>query len=245
MTKQTLLFDLDDTLIHCNKYFQGVIDHFAEQLALWFAEYRLGIDEIKQKQLDIDISGVTQFGFTLEHFPQSLVDTYLHFAAVYGRPVSGRETAWLKDLGWSVYDQDAEPYPYMTETLEELRTDGHQLCLYTGGVPAVQQKKVKKAGLEAFFENRMFVRRHKNTEALDEILKSGPFDRKRTWMIGNSIRTDVLPALENGIHSIYLPSPNDWEFNLVEVNAEPQGAFLTLSSLKEIRYAIREYTSSG
>ncbi|GIP35865.1 HAD family hydrolase [Paenibacillus sp. J2TS4] len=242
MTKQTLLFDLDDTLIHCNKYFQSIIDQFADQLELWFKDYGLAAEEIKQKQLEIDISGVTRNGFTDEHFPQSLVDTYSHFAAVYGRLSSPKEMDWLRELGWSVYDQEAEPYPYMQETLAELQTDGHLLCLYTGGVPAIQQKKVKQVGIGPFFENRMFVRQHKNTEALNGILKSSQFDRKQTWMIGNSMRTDVLPALEAGIHSIYLPAPNDWSFNVVEVETKPQGAFLTLSSLREIRYAIQEYT---
>lgn len=244
MTSQTLLFDMDDTLIHCNKYFQDVIDRFSEQMSEWFLAGGLeGLDPetIKAKQLEIDIAGVTQKGFVETHFPESLVDTYRYFCELYGIPQHSLHVDKLFRLGQSVYAMKVEPYPYMKEALQQLVDDGHELHLYTGGVPSIQQDKIAAAGLEPFFEDRIFIRQHKNTEALRQILHDSGFDRSRTWMIGNSMRTDVLPALENGIHSIYLPAQLEWQFNVVEIKVKPVGAYLQLNSLRELRSAIRDY----
>lgn len=244
MNHQTLLFDMDDTLIHCNKYFQQIIDNFAEQMEDWFSFVGLKAEEIKQKQLEIDISGVTLHGFVETHFPESLVETYLYFSDLFGRKPQAADKDWMVRIGRSVYEVEVEPYPYMKETLQELENDGHRLYLYTGGVPAIQQRKIEAAGLERFFGERIFIRQHKNTQELDKILRSADFDRKNTWMIGNSMRTDVLPALENGIHSIYLPAVNEWQFNVVDVYAKPLGAYFTLNSLREIKRAIAGYVNA-
>ncbi|GIP39572.1 haloacid dehalogenase [Paenibacillus sp. J31TS4] len=238
MKPQTILFDMDDTLVHCNKYFMLVLDQFADLMETWFASYELSKQEVLDKQLEIDIAGVHVLGFTESHFPQSLVDTYRHFGTLTGRRLSRMEVTELQELGRSVYEHEVEPYPYMVEALQELEEDGHRLYLYTGGVEAIQMRKVKAVSLETYFQDRIFIRRHKNAEALDAILKANGFDRSQTWMVGNSMRTDVMPALENGIHAIYLPAENEWAFNVVEATAEPQGAFLTLRSLNEVRAAI-------
>lgn len=241
MKEQTILFDLDDTLVHCNKYFDLVIEQFLDQMQTWFGSYRLHISHIKQKQIDIDMMNVSIHGFSAAHFPQSFVETYMYFSTQYGRMPSRKETQWLEALGLSVFEQEVEPYPDMIETLTELQALGHHLVLYTGGVDEVQWKKIKAMQLQTFFDERIFIRQHKNVTALEAIIKSESFERERTWMIGNSLRTDVAPALELGIHSIYVPAITEWEYNMIEILIKPQGAFLKLGSLKEVPQAIHNY----
>jgi putative hydrolase of the HAD superfamily len=60
-------------------------------------------------------------------------------------------------------------------------------------------------------------------------------------MIGNSLRTDIVPALESGIHAIFIPADNEWNYNIVEVKSEPAGAYLTISSLNQVPNAINAY----
>lgn len=241
---EKILFDLDDTLAHCNKYFDIVLDQFADELLTWFAAYPITEDEVKRKQLEIDIRGVEIHGFSTDHFPQSLVDTYKHYASLTGRPVSKHEEELLRKLGSSVYDQEVEPYPNMRATLDVLMADGHELHLYTGGVAKMQMKKVEKLELHHYFGDRIYIRQHKTTSTLEDILHQGHFDREHTWMIGNSLRTDITPALETGIHCIYIPAKTEWQFNMVHVNAKPKGAFLTLQSLVEVPKAISLYLST-
>lgn len=235
---QTLLFDLDDTLIHCNKYFDQVLDQFADLLSTWFSSYSLTDAAIKQKQLEIDIAGVHLHGFSMDHFPSSLVETYQYFSHLLGRLPSRDEEEELLALGKSVYELEVEPYPGMVETLDRLVAMDHQLYLYTGGIVAHQQKKIKSVKLEAYFSDRVFVRQHKTAEALEEILQDNGFDRSRTWMIGNSIRTDIVPALKAGIHCIHIPAILEWEYNNIEITDAAKGFFLKLRSLDAVPEAI-------
>ncbi|MEK0313927.1 HAD family hydrolase [Cohnella sp. 56] len=243
--EQNILFDLDDTLIHCNKYFHFVQAQFADLMTTWFAANGLTKEEALAKHNEIDIAGVHVVGFKSEHFPQSFVDTYRHFSALHGRPTSAAEEELLWKLGLSVYEQEVEPYPYMNETLEALQDAGHQLHLYTGGDPVIQKRKIEKMGLERFFRDRIYIHMHKNIEALKDILRMRQLRLDRTWMIGNSVRTDVLPALSCGLHAIYLKQEREWDYNVLPIDAQPSGAFLTLSSLRQVPAAIGEYLQRG
>lgn len=239
--KQTLLFDLDDTLIHCNKYFHLILEQFSDLMEEWFQPLGIPKSEILRKHTEIDIAGVQVFGFKSEHFPQSFVDTYRYFSQLTGRPSSPLEEERLWKLGMSVYELEVEPYPHMEETLEALAREGHDLHLYTGGDARVQQNKIDRLKLQRFFDDRIYIRQHKNTEAMEQIIKERGLDRSSTWMIGNSLRTDVMPALKCGIHSVYLQHENEWQFNVVPIEQQPSGAFLTLQSLIEVPPAIRGY----
>ncbi|MFK7692812.1 HAD family hydrolase [Paenibacillus sp. HJGM_3] len=245
LTTQTILFDLDDTLIHCNKYFDFVLDQFFDLMTTWFAGYRVTKEEVKTKQYEIDEQGVQKHGFVSDHFPQSLVDTYIHFSTVTGRETSVEEQERLYDLGNSVYTLTIEPYPNMTETLEKLVLQGHELFLYTGGDTVIQERKVKQMGLNAFFGDRIFISPHKTTAMMESILDKQRFDRNKTWMIGNSIRTDIVPAIETGINAIHIPAISEWKYNIVEIQSKPQRLYLQLKSLLEVPPAILQYGTLG
>ncbi|MEF3307131.1 HAD family hydrolase [Paenibacillus sp. GYB003] len=243
MNKQTILFDLDDTLIHCNKYFDAVLDQFADLMTTWFHGYRLQTDEVKRKQYEFDSVGVEKLGFAAGHFPQSLVQTYEHYSAMTGRAASAEERERLIELGKSVYEfPNLEPYPNMAETLGALSDQGHELFLYTGGDAAIQESKVKRMGLGAYFGDRLFISAHKTTDVLESILTKQRFDRDKTWMIGNSIRTDVVPALETGINAIHIPAITEWQYNVVDIDVKPKRAFLQLKKLLEVPPAISRYS---
>ncbi|GAA3409777.1 HAD family hydrolase [Paenibacillus hodogayensis] len=243
MMKQTILFDLDDTLIHCNKYFDAVLDQFADLIATWFNSYQVGTAEIKDKQYEFDLVGVQKLGFAVGHFPQSFVETYEHYSALTGREPSAEEREQLIKLGRSVYEfPTLEPYPDMTETLGSLREQGHELFLYTGGDLDVQASKVKRMGLDAYFGDRLFISPHKTTDVLESILSRHSFNRDKTWMIGNSIRTDVIPALETGINAIHIPAIMEWQYNVVNIEVQPKKAFLQLQKLLDVPPAISRYS---
>jgi putative hydrolase of the HAD superfamily len=241
MQTQLIIFDLDDTLVHCNLYFERILDTFAEKLSEILTAERFDVAQIRKKQQEIDLIGVEKLGFTLDHFPQSLVDTYTYFCKLSGQQIDERYITLFRELGRSVYELQIDPYPNMIETLNELKAQGHILYLYTGGVSEVQIRKVNQLGLEYFFENRIHVARHKTIEEMDRLLYRIHADRSNTWMVGNSPRTDIVPALEAGIHAIYIPTQNEWEYNLVEVTSSPKGAYYTLEKLSEVPAAIANY----
>jgi len=238
---QKILFDLDDTLVYCNKYFHSILDQFTTLMTSWFASAGITRERITDKQTEIDIAGVQILGFKSEHFPQSLIDTYRYFQNLTGRKASPFEEEQLWKLGISVYDLQVEPYPMMEETLESLAAEGHELHLYTGGDMLIQYRKIESIRLERYFNNRIYVRQHKNTEALEQILSEGSFNRSTTWMIGNSVRTDVLPALHCGINAVYLKQEAEWTYNVIPIDTKPSGALITLTALPEVPPAIHNY----
>ncbi|MWC28216.1 HAD family hydrolase [Paenibacillus sp. MMS18-CY102] len=243
--KQNLFFDLDDTLVYCNKYFYLVIEQFTDAMATWFQGYE-GItpQAIKDKQTEIDIAGVHIVGFKSDHFPESFVDTYRYFSDLTGRARSDAEENFLWKLGRSVYEHAVEPYPFMEETLNHLASQGHELHLYTGGELLIQRRKIEQLQLERYFGSRIYIRRHKNNEALESILHEGAFNRDETWMIGNSIRTDVVPALKAGIHAIHMKIDSEWAYNNIAIEVQPRGAFMTLQSLPDVPPAIHSYVNA-
>ncbi|MGG1553573.1 HAD family hydrolase [Paenibacillus ferrarius] len=241
MREQTILFDLDDTLAHCNKYFDIVIEQFTDVMKTWYAGQRLTEKDIRHKQQEIDLAGIHIHGFKPERFPQSFVETYQWFAERFNRPTSEGEEAFLTDLGNTVYAYTVEPFPQMNETLLRLQEEGHRLYLYTGGDAGIQMKKVKDLGLTQYFDDRIFITVHKSREFMETIMAEQRFDRERTWMIGNSVKTDVLPALHAGIHAIHIPVPGDWVYNTGTVDVQPKGAFYRLNELQEVPDTIQTY----
>lgn len=239
--KLNIIFDLDDTLSHCNKYFEMVVNQFLEIMGDWFGEYGLTREAISQKQTEIDLGYVHQFGLTSEHFVRSIVETYEFFCHDTGKEKKTSEIVALTKLALSVYEQEYEPYPHTYDTLELLKQEGHHLFLHTGGDEQIQKRKITQLQLAAYFENRVFISRHKDTQALRNIVETMNFDLHKTWMIGNSLRTDIAPALEVGINAIYIPAQYEWQYNVIEVKHQSESAFLTLSSLAEVPEAIQKY----
>lgn len=240
--KQHILFDLDDTLIYCNKYFFFIVDQFVDSMSTWFSGHSNATPgAIREKQMECDIKLIGHTGFKSEHFPQSFLDTYAYFSEVTGRKRSVVEEDFLWKLGLSVYEHETEPYPNMERTLDELANAGHELHLYTGGEFPIQRRKIEQMGLERYFSSRIYIRQLKNNDALEQILQKGIFDREHTWMIGNSIRTDVVPALTAGIHAIHVRTQEEWHYNVVQIDVQPKGAFLTLDQLIDVPDAIHRY----
>lgn len=236
-----LLFDLDDTLIHCNKYFDLVIDEFAEMMVEWFSPVPIQKDDIKMKQQEFDLAGISLSGFSADRFPESFVECYEYFSSLYDRATDPDEIKHIRRLGYSVYESDFELYPDVVETLSMLRDEGHLLCLYTGGVRDIQTKKVDKVNLTSFFEDRIFVAQHKNSEALEKILAAMQMDRDATWMIGNSLRTDIAPALSCGIGAIYIPPLSNWAFDMIDLPSDLSGRMIQLESIRDVPAALEPY----
>lgn len=242
MEKQNILFDLDDTLIHCNKYFNLTIDQFVLKMSDWFLDYPIKVGGFKEKQLELDLMGVHKHGFLKDRFPLSLIETYEYFVNETGRSKDPKEMEILFELGNSVYDYQYEAFTDMDLTLTQLKEEGHELSLYTGGDALIQNLKVEQLELDRYFEKRIYISQHKTTRVLENIIAENKMRRSQTWMIGNSARTDVIPALEAGIHSIFIPTENEWKYNTVDIDIAPKGEFLTLSSLIEIPPAIRKFS---
>ena len=239
MEGQTLIFNLDDTLIECNKYFKATIDEFTRQLQQWFPS--LSKEEIQKVQLDLDMKAIETHGLDSSRFPESLASTYKYFSEQSGRDIQAEELDVVRGIGKSVFEIEVEPLPHIYEVLEELREEGHQLYLFTGGDEENQSRKIAQLELEKYFGNRVYIYTHKDAKALGSILDSIGANKNSTWMIGNSLKTDIKPAVELGITAVHIPSELEWSFNN-EVDVTSIGTFMNLKSLTELPELIRKGT---
>ncbi|MEH7306943.1 HAD family hydrolase, partial [Neobacillus drentensis] len=223
MNQQTLILDLDDTLIHCNKYFVESRNRFANVMKKWFKS--LTKQEILEMQSDIDIKGVEKNGLHSSLYTQSLVATYRYFCERFGRKMKSSELNEVEKIGQSVFQRKVKPFPYMYEILDTIQADGHQLCLFTGGDESNQWRKINQLRLTDYFEDKIYIFEHKNTDALQQVFNKINTDKKNTWMIGNSLKSDIKPAIELGINAIHIPAEIEWSYNIVDIEIEPSGTY--------------------
>ncbi|WP_200760201.1 HAD family hydrolase [Effusibacillus dendaii] len=243
---QHILFDLDDTLIHCNKHFTLTRELFLDLMMSLFQDFPVERSLIDKTQEKIDMAGVEKWGLGKNRFPDSLVQTYRLMCQKYGKIPEQKEEARILELGHSVYDFDIELYPYAMNTLEKLIKQGHDLYLYTGGDFQIQTQKVLEAGLDVIFpEQKRFIYEHKNTKVLRHILTRYNFHPQKTWMVGNSARSDIRPALETGIHAIHIPDEFGWKYDRVELDVPAKGEFHVLRSIADVPDVIAEIAGRG
>jgi putative hydrolase of the HAD superfamily len=180
MNKQNILFNLDDTLVYCNRYFNHAIDLFVNQMTAWFEQ--VPAEEIKQKQLELDLASIKEYGLSSKRFPESFVGTYKYFCDFAGKEKKTSEIDDVRELGFKVFKIPVEPIPFMNETLKKLKEEGHELYLHTGGDEANQRRKITQLELTTYFENRIFISEYKDITALSDILKTIKADPKKTFI---------------------------------------------------------------
>lgn len=204
---QILIFDADDTLWENNIYYEQVREKFlalTDALRFSRTEVEARIDETEQKNIKL-------FGYGSENFIRSLKETYAHFA---GEGDHLQQTLHLIDaFGSTLYDFHIELLPGVRATLEALTTR-HQIFLLTKGNPKEQADKVRKSGLESFFQ-AVEVVSEKDVAAYESLVQKHRLDKSTTWMIGNSPRSDINPAMEAGLGAVYIPHAVTWHFEKV------------------------------
>jgi putative hydrolase of the HAD superfamily len=214
------------------------------RFAGWMAERFPDIDQQKflAVQHDLDVKTIEKAGYGRDRFPSSLVETYRWFCRHTGRQSDPLEESTCMAIGLSVYQHKVEVYDGVFETLEQLKVDGHRLSVYTAGDYRIQRKKLLDSGLLPYFEHE-FISKHKNSQVLWQILGKLAEERENVWMIGNSLRSDIRPAMEVGIHALHIPAKKEWSYNQVELTVKPRMKcmFLRLNDIEEVPFAVKRH----
>lgn len=229
-TLQTLIFDADDTLWECNKYFEVAIHRFIDFLHtehLSRGEIREVLDTFERVN-----------GYGARAFARSLVETYRELATE--NDPGDEET--IERLGLDILEQEMETIPGVQQTLTALRPH-HSLMLFTKGDEEEQQLKIKRSALADYFEYYI-VTDDKTVATYEDVIDGLNLDKATTWMIGNSMKSDILPALQTGINAIYVPNPHTWHMENTEIDHDPEwpGMFLKLD---RIGHLTNHFTNSS
>jgi putative hydrolase of the HAD superfamily len=207
-TRQHLIFDADDTLWENNIYFERAFDEFCEYLG----HSSLTPDEIRAILDEIEIHNNRIHGYGALNFGRNLSQCYLRLAE---RAVNEHDLARVTAMAHRILDQEVDLMPGVAETLPFL-AEKHELTLFTKGHPDEQNRKINLSGLRPLFAHCEVVK-EKNREAYLRLAEVRGFDHEHTWMIGNSPKSDINPALAAGLRAVFVPHERTWTLEREEI----------------------------
>ena len=227
MFSQTLLIDADDTLWENNIYFERAIARFISFLN----HHEFSAEQVRAVLNDVERENIVTHGYGLHSFAHSLVGTYERLSV---RPVTPESHAQIMSFTHSIMDHPIETLPEVPETLGYLAQRNH-LILVTKGALAEQTGKVERSGLKGHFAAVEIVA-EKDPAAYERIVEKHGLARDSTWMIGNSPKSDINPAMAAGLHAVFVPHGDTWILEHEEVNpAPPNQKLLIVGRFAELR----------
>jgi putative hydrolase of the HAD superfamily len=225
-TTQTLLFDADDTLWENNIYFERAIAAFISYL-----DHRVHTNEEVRSHLNLcEHATIAAHGYGLKSFHRSLTDC---FEQLSDEPVTAEKHARIVSFVNSIADQEIEVLPGVQDTLHDLK-QRHRLIMVTKGNQDEQKDKLSRSGLAPLFSG-VEVLAEKHESAYRELTARHHCDASSTWMIGNSPRSDVNPAMAAGLNAVFIPHDFTWVLEHEIIDAPPRGQrLLELEAFAEL-----------
>ena len=211
---QTLLIDADDTLWENNVYFERAIAAFISYLnhhTYTPAEVRTALNAVERET-------ILAHGYGLTSFTRSLVTC---FERLHPESVTEEKAQRILGFARSIAEQEIELLPGVADTLAELATR-HHLILMTKGDHAEQAGKLARSGLAPFF-NAVEIVSEKDPATYRAVIARHELAPHTSWMIGNSPKSDINPALAAGLHAVFLFHKDTWVLEHAEVDAAPEG----------------------
>jgi putative hydrolase of the HAD superfamily len=222
--RQHLVFDADDTLWENNIYFEQAFDEFCAYLN----HSTLSPDEIRAVLDEIEIEYSRIHGYGAVNCGRNLSQCYLRLAE---RAVDEHDLKRVSAFAHQILLQEVELMEGVAETLPFL-AEKHELTMFTKGEPAEQNRKIDLSGLRPLFAHCEVVK-EKNKRAYEKLARGRGFDPERTWMIGNSPKSDINPALDAGLRAVFVPHPRTWTLEREEIR-EADGRLIVVKRFSDL-----------
>lgn len=224
--RQTLIIDADDTLWENNVYFEQAFDDFCsflEHSTLTPPEIRSILDEIELANAKIHGYGSLNFGANLQQ-------CYMRLAE---REISDGDLETVRGFALRILEQPLEIIAGVPETLEYLASR-HALILFTKGHQEEQKLKIDRSGLGIWFGHTAIVK-EKDVPSYRALAAEHELTAARTWMIGNSPKSDVNPALGAGLNAVFVPHARTWTLERQELSAPGPGRLVVVEKFSDLR----------
>jgi putative hydrolase of the HAD superfamily len=215
ITPQTLLIDADDTLWENNVYFDQAIADFIERLN----HKHMSPDEVRAFLYEVERETVVEHGYGSHSFSRSLVKC---FERLSEQPVTPELHEFIWGFAHKVSNYPIELIAGVRETLDSLAGRGHHMMLVTKGDFGEQSGKVERSGLKNYFAAVEIVA-EKKSAIYQDLVARYKLDPAITWMIGNSPKSDINPALSAGINAVFIPHDLTWALEHESVDPAPAG----------------------
>jgi putative hydrolase of the HAD superfamily len=235
MTSLTAIgFDADDTLWQNEQFFRLTEERFAELLG----DYADG-ERLKARLLEAEKRNLSRYGFGIKGFTLSMIETAIE---VTEGKVPSRVIADILEAGREMLVHPVETLPKARETLERLAGD-YRLILITKGDLFDQERKLAASGLGDLFDAVEIVS-DKGPSTYERVFSRHADGAGRSMMVGNSLKSDVVPAIRAGAWGVYVPHELTWVLEHVpEPAAEPR--FRRIDDLGQLAALIEEIGASA
>lgn len=218
---RVIAFDADDTLWHNEGHFRDTEKLFRELLSPYHDP-----EWIQARLFEVETRNLTHYGYGVKSFVLSMIETALQLTE--GR-IQGHEIARILDLGREMLAHPVQLLPHVKDCIQNLYGK-NRLWVITKGDLLDQESKLARSGLGDFFEC-IDVVTEKTPESYAKLLKRHHIEPDRFLMIGNSVKSDILPVLEIGGHALHIPYPETWEYEQVTGDLPD---FPVMASIKEL-----------
>ncbi len=225
MARHTLLIDADDTLWENNVFFEKTIDDFISMLEPlgYTREYvRHILNETERRN-------IRQHGYGVRSFGRSLEETYLKLA---GNMAQREIVMSVERIVGELEQTPPQILDGVPETLAYLAKH-HRLILLTKGESAEQAAKVERSGLQSYFDAIEIVV-EKDAGTYERMVGTFKIVKSHGWMVGNSPRSDINPALQSGLNAVFIPHHRTWHLEHEEL-ASGAGRLLILGAFRDLR----------
>jgi putative hydrolase of the HAD superfamily len=224
---QTLLIDADDTLWENNIYFERAIANFISFLN----HHEYSAVQVREVLNDVERECIISHGYGLHSFAHALVQTFERLAV---EPLTPALHETINGFAHTIAEHPVEILPGVPETLDYL-SQRHHVIMLTKGAPAEQSGKVERSGLKEYFAAVEIVA-EKDVSTYHEIVAKYDLLKDSTWMVGNSPKSDVNPALAAGLNAVFVPHGDTWILEHDEIApVQPPSRLLVVETFAGLR----------
>ncbi|MEZ4519956.1 MAG: HAD family hydrolase [Chloroflexota bacterium] len=238
---QTIGFDADDTLWQNEHLYADARRKYDAILRSSASVNGHGIpanlDDIVH---EIEVGNLPYYGYGITSFVMSLIETAIRVTD--GR-ITGRELGEIQDIAKQMVAAEVELLDAVEETLADLSAD-YPLILITKGDLLHQQKKVARSGIEHYFVHVEVVS-EKSPESYAQVLRRLDIIPERFVMVGNSMRSDILPVTALGGRGIYVPNDQTWHFENADLPEDAAESVIEANGMREVPALIRRLDSDS
>jgi len=215
---EIIAFDADDTLWHNERLYVNAQARFSELLSRYHEP-----EWIKDRLFQTETRNIQHFGYGIKAFALSMIETAVELTE--GR-ISGRDVQAVIDLAKEMLSAEVQLLDHVRETIREL-SNRYSLMVITKGDLLDQEVKILRSGLGEFFRYTEVVS-HKTRETYERVLRRYSILPERFLMVGNSLKSDILPVLELGGNAVFIPYEITWLHEIAEAPPEGQPGYYLL-----------------
>ena len=221
---QVIGFDADDTLWVNETYFRETEERFAELLEGFETK-----NKIDQELFKMEMDNLELYGYGVKGFMLSMIESALDLS---NQTISQQTISEIISIGKKMISHPVELLDGVVEVLEKLK-DKYRLIVLTKGDLLDQERKLEKSGLSKYFHH-VEVLSDKKEHNYKNLLDHLNIDVNEFLMIGNSLKSDVLPILNLGAKAIHIPFHTTWAHEMVSEEEERVNNHLKLNSLRDV-----------